>query len=68
MVPPAPLHICISWEPFYRGRGPRNLAENSEAASFLDQTTSFETEVQEREPWVFTNGLPAMKVSVLETV
>jgi hypothetical protein len=26
---------------------PRNLAENSEAASFLDQTTSFETEVQE---------------------
>ena len=32
---------------------PRNLAENSEAASFLDQTTSFETEVQEREPWDF---------------
>jgi hypothetical protein len=30
---------------------PRNLAENSEAASFLDQTTSFETEVQEREPF-----------------
>jgi hypothetical protein len=28
---------------------PRNLAENSEAASFLDQTTSFETEVQERQ-------------------
>jgi hypothetical protein len=32
---------------------PRNLAENSEAASFLYQTTSFETEVQEREPWDF---------------
>jgi hypothetical protein len=32
---------------------PRNLAENSEAASFLCQTTSFETEVQEREPWDF---------------
>jgi arginine utilization protein RocB len=32
---------------------PRNLAENSEAASFLDETTSFETEVQEREPWDF---------------
>jgi hypothetical protein len=32
---------------------PRNLAENSEAASFLGQTTSFETEVQEREPWDF---------------
>ena len=32
---------------------PRNLTENSEAASFLDQTTSFETEVQEREPWDF---------------
>ena len=32
---------------------PRNLAENSEAASFLDQTTSFETVVQEREPWDF---------------
>ena len=31
----------------------RNLAENSEAASFLGQTTSFETEVQEREPWNF---------------
>jgi hypothetical protein len=30
---------------------PRNLAENSEAASFLDQTTSFETELQEREPY-----------------
>ena len=40
---------------------PRNLAENSEAASFLGQTTSFETEVQEREPGIFTNGLPAMK-------
>ena len=41
---------------------PRNLAENSEAASFLGQTTSYKTEVQEREPWVFfTNGLPAMK-------
>jgi hypothetical protein len=26
---------------------PRNIAENSEAASFLCQTTSFETEVQE---------------------
>jgi hypothetical protein len=32
---------------------PRNLAENSQAASFLGQTTSFETEVQEREPWDF---------------
>jgi hypothetical protein len=32
---------------------PRNLAENSEAASLLDQTTSFETEVQEQEPWDF---------------
>ena len=32
---------------------PRNLAENSEAASFLGQTTPFETEVQEREPWDF---------------
>jgi hypothetical protein len=32
---------------------PRNLAKNSEAASFLGQTTSFETEVQEREPWDF---------------
>jgi hypothetical protein len=32
---------------------PRNIAENSEAASFLCQTTSFETEVQEREPWDF---------------
>ena len=31
----------------------RNLAENSEAASFLGQTTSYETEVQEREPWDF---------------
>jgi hypothetical protein len=30
---------------------PRNLTENSEAASFLGQTTSYETEVQEREPW-----------------
>ena len=29
---------------------PRNLAENSEAASFLGQTTSYKTEVQEREP------------------
>ena len=37
---------------------PRNLTENSEAASFLGQTTSYETEVQEREPWDF---LPAMK-------
>ena len=27
--------------------------ENSEAASFLGQTTSYETEVQEREPWDF---------------
>jgi hypothetical protein len=34
---------------------PRNLAENSEAASFFCQTTSFETEVQEREPWDFYN-------------
>jgi hypothetical protein len=25
----------------------------SEAASFLGQTTSYKTEVQEREPWVF---------------
>ena len=32
---------------------PRNLAENSEAASFLGQTTSYKTEVQEREPWVY---------------
>ena len=32
---------------------PRNLAENSEAASFLGQTTSYKTEVQEREPWAF---------------
>ena len=32
---------------------PRNLAENSEAASFLGQTTSYETEVQKREPWDF---------------
>ena len=32
---------------------PRNIAENSEAASFLGQTTSNKTEVQEREPWVF---------------
>jgi hypothetical protein len=32
---------------------PRNLAENSEAASFLGQTKSYETEVQEREPWDF---------------
>jgi hypothetical protein len=32
---------------------PRNLAENSEAASFLGQTTSYQTEVQERQPWVF---------------
>ena len=41
---------------------PRNLAENSEAASFLGQTTSYKTEVQEREPWgFFTNGIPAMK-------
>jgi hypothetical protein len=32
---------------------PRNLAENSEAASFLGQTTSYVTEVQEREPWDF---------------
>jgi hypothetical protein len=32
---------------------PRNLTENSEAASFLGQTTSYETEVQEREPWDF---------------
>jgi hypothetical protein len=32
---------------------PRNLAENSEAASFLGQTTSYQTEVQEREPWDF---------------
>jgi hypothetical protein len=28
-------------------------AENSEAASIFCQTTSFETEVQEREPWDF---------------
>ena len=27
---------------------PRNLAENSEAASFLGQTTSYKTEVQQR--------------------
>ena len=32
---------------------PRNLTENSEAASFLGQTTSYETEVLEREPWDF---------------
>jgi hypothetical protein len=31
----------------------RNLAENSETASFLGKTTSYETEVQEREPWDF---------------
>jgi hypothetical protein len=30
-----------------------HLAENSEAASFLGQTTSYDTEVQEREPWDF---------------
>jgi hypothetical protein len=34
---------------------PRNLTENSEAASFLGQTPSYETEVLEREPWDFTN-------------
>ena len=38
---------------FVRRSFPRNIAENSEAASFLDQTTSYETEVQEREPWDF---------------
>jgi hypothetical protein len=32
---------------------PRKLAENSEAASFFCQTTSFETEVQEREETVW---------------
>ena len=32
---------------------PRNLAENSESASFLGQTTSYKTEVQERETWAF---------------
>ena len=32
---------------------PRNLAENSEAASFLGHTTSYQTEVQEREPCDF---------------
>jgi hypothetical protein len=31
----------------------RICAENSEAASFFCQTTSFETEVPEREPWDF---------------
>jgi hypothetical protein len=42
------------YENFEKGF-PRNLAENSEAASFLGQTTSYETEVQEREPWDFGN-------------
>jgi hypothetical protein len=40
---------------------PRNLAENSEAASFLSQTASYQTEVQEREPWdksVKNTGFP----------
>ena len=32
---------------------PRNLAENSEATSFLAQTTSYKTKVQERETWAF---------------
>jgi hypothetical protein len=32
---------------------PRNLAENSEAASFLGQTSAYQAEVQEREPWDF---------------
>ena len=43
-------HVRIS---VLRRSFPRNLAENSEAASFLGQTTSYETEVQEREPWDF---------------
>jgi hypothetical protein len=34
---------------FVRRSFPRNLAENSEAALFLGQTTSYETEVQEQE-------------------
>jgi hypothetical protein len=32
---------------------PRNRAENSEGASFLGQTTSYETELQERDPLEF---------------
>jgi hypothetical protein len=40
---------------------PRNLTENSEAASFLGQTTSYETEVLEREPWDFYEYFKLLK-------
>jgi hypothetical protein len=44
---------------------PRNLAENSEAASFFCQTTSFETEVQEREPWDFYEWITCNEKHIL---
>ena len=43
---------------------PRNLVENSEAASFLGQTTSYETEVQEREPWDFYEWITFLREDV----
>jgi hypothetical protein len=41
---PVPMFVFQS----VRRSFPRNLAENSEAASFLGQTTSYKTEVQQR--------------------
>ena len=40
---------------------PRNIAENSEAASFLGQTTSIRRKCKNDNPGFFTNGIPAMK-------
>jgi hypothetical protein len=51
-----PTTISSSYEPQSRGNSETYVKVQtsvSEAASFLDQTTSFETEVQEREPWDF---------------
>jgi hypothetical protein len=45
---------------------PRNLAENSEAASFFCQTTSFETEVQEREPWFYSTQVPVVESTTVQ--
>ena len=59
------LHVALScravsgtlaWLPMFGFRSvrrsfPGGLTESGEAASFLGQTTSCETEVQEREPW-----------------
>jgi hypothetical protein len=40
---------------------PRNLAENSEAASFLGQLHHIRRKCKNGNPGFFTNGLPAMK-------